>query len=318
MIHRLQSLILDHVGVGLFGLDKNMNLVLWNDFMAKNSRRPAETVLHTNLFESFPELPKAWLEKKIKSVFILKNQAFTSWEQRPWLFQFAHNRPMTGGIDSMQQNCTFIPLKDDKGEIEAVAVVLMDVTDAAIYQRMLMDANKKLEESSNRDGLTGIFNRRYIEHTLNAEIKRVQRHGGELSILMFDLDHFKKINDVYGHLGGDEVLRETGRRVGGSIRETDVAGRYGGEEFLLVMPHTNPEQAMVVAERLRKKIEASPVVFGELAIAASASLGVTGLSGHHNEASHMIHEADLALYAAKKGGRNRAICYDPLLHKDVA
>ncbi|MDK2125653.1 sensor domain-containing diguanylate cyclase [Parachitinimonas caeni] len=313
----LRDFIVDEVGVGLFAVDRQMNLLLWNRYMANHSGRTADQVLGHNLFEVFPELPRKWLEKKIQSVFILKNFAFTSWEQRPWLFQFDHNRPITGGIDYMQQNCTFMPMKGENGEVETVCVVLFDVTDAAIYQRMLKDAMRRVEEASNRDGLTGIFNRRYIEHALTTEIKRVKRYGGSLALTLFDLDHFKKVNDTYGHLGGDEVLKEVSQRVAANLRETDILGRYGGEEFMIIMPATDQEQAYQVAERLRELVAAEPVIFGEINIPATTSMGLTLQADHHESAADLIHEADLALYYSKRNGRNLVTCYDPAVHKEI-
>ncbi|MFZ5464596.1 MAG: PAS domain-containing protein [Pseudomonadota bacterium] len=106
----LLDFVVDRIEVGIFAVDRGMRIVLWNRFMALHSGRPAEEVVGSNLFEVFPELPRKWLEKKIDNVFVLKNYSFTSWEQRPFLFRFDHNRPITGGIDCMRQNCTFLEL----------------------------------------------------------------------------------------------------------------------------------------------------------------------------------------------------------------
>jgi signal transduction histidine kinase len=123
--------------VGAFAVDAEMRIVLWNRFMAIHSGKHSEDLIGNNLFESFPELPQKWLEKKIKNVFLLKNYAFTSWEQRPYLFRFHHNRPITGGVDTMQQNCTFLPVKNAQEEVEYVCITLFDLTDTAIFQNKL-------------------------------------------------------------------------------------------------------------------------------------------------------------------------------------
>src|SRR5262245_9252746 len=134
--------------------------------MAANSGRPGSAVIGQNLFEVFAELPERWLRKKIEGVFVLKNRSFTAWEQRPYLFRFNHNRPVTGGVDFMYQNCSFIPVRDENGEVVSVAVTLQDVTDLAIAHRELESARLALEEGNRVDGLTKLFNRSHWESCL--------------------------------------------------------------------------------------------------------------------------------------------------------
>lgn len=298
--------LVDHLDAGVFVVDRDHNVVLWNKFMINHTHKGAEIVIGKSLFESFPELPRKWLEKKLSSVAALKNYAFTSWEQRPWLFQFSHNRPITGGIDYMRQNCVFMPMSHHGGDaVEFISVIIFDVTDTAIYQRQLSDALIKLEESSITDGLTRIFNRRHLSERLATEFSRVSRVNGVFSLIMFDLDHFKKINDHYGHLGGDEVLREVARRVKPLLRAQDIFGRYGGEEFCIALPDANLESCAAVAERIRAQICAEPVPFGEHRITMSASLGITCFEPNLPNFEAMLQAADDALYEAKHRGRNQ-------------
>jgi len=142
----LLEFIVDRVEVGIFAVDREHRIVLWNRFMATHSQQAEAAVLGRNLFDCFPELPRKWLERKIESVFILKNYAFTSWEQRPFLFRFHHNRPITGGVDAMRQNCTFLPQKGRSGEVELVCVTLVDFTDTALFQNRLTEAIGELEK----------------------------------------------------------------------------------------------------------------------------------------------------------------------------
>ena len=142
----LLEFIVERLEAGVFVVDRNYRVVLWNRFMAMHSQRSAKEVVGRNLFESFPELPQKWLARKIESVFILKNYAFTSWEQRPFLFRFDHNRPITGGIDAMRQNCILLPQKDAAGEVEHVCVTLLDFTDTAMYQMRLNELIDQLKE----------------------------------------------------------------------------------------------------------------------------------------------------------------------------
>jgi PAS domain-containing protein len=146
---RLLGFIVDRIEVGIFAVDREMRVVLWNNFMATHSGIAAARILGRNLFECFPELPRKWLEKKIGNVFDLKNYAFTSWEQRPYLFNFPHNRPITGGIDAMRQNCTFLPVTGADDEVRYVCVTVLDYTDTALFQGDLRRTISALDKLRN-------------------------------------------------------------------------------------------------------------------------------------------------------------------------
>ncbi len=137
---RLLGFIVERLEVGILAVDRQCRIVLWNRFMETHSGRLLDAVQGQNLFDCFPELPASWLKRKIDSVFVLGNYAFTSWEQRPFLFRFKHNRPITGGVDEMRQNCTFLPLRDASGEVKMVVLTLADYTDTALIQRRLQAA----------------------------------------------------------------------------------------------------------------------------------------------------------------------------------
>jgi diguanylate cyclase (GGDEF)-like protein len=303
--------IVDRINVGVFVVDRQMNIVLWNTFMENYSERSAQELVGNNLFEQFPELPKAWFEQKINNVLLLKNFAFTSWEHRPYLFKFQHNRPITGGIDVMRQNCTLLPIKGESGAVEYVCVTVFDATDTSIYQEMLQDAIKSLAEASNRDGLTGVFNRRFLQETLEAEFSRAKRYSGKLSFIIIDLDHFKAINDNHGHLAGDEALKVAAKRIGEDLRLSDIMGRYGGEEFGVVLPETTIEGARITAERIREALQREPVIYQNKEIKLSASLGVTELRPDTCSVDALLEEADKALYQSKENGRNQVTVHQP-------
>jgi len=249
-----------------------------------------------------------WLTRKLESVFQLGSFAFSSWEQRPYLFKFDHDRPITGGVDFMQQDCTFMPLTRDR-EVVAVCVTISDVTHVSIVQREREEAVAKLQEYADRDGLTGIANRRYFESRLRDEYTRWQRYGGDMSLLLFDLDHFKKINDQFGHGVGDTVLREMAQRVAQVVRVQDTFGRFGGEEFALLLPCTPLEDAMQVAEKIRHTIGDEPVEVQGAHVPVTASVG--GASARVGVPNYdvLINEADAALYSAKRQGRNRSVAF---------
>lgn len=308
----LLEFIVDRINVGVFMLNDQSEIMLWNKFMATHSGLNAEQVVGKNLFECFPDLPQRWLSRKLKSVFMLKNFAFMSWEQRPFLFPFKHNRPVTGGMEYMCQDLTLMPVKNADGDVDAVCVALFDATDTAIYQSMHKSAMTKLEMISRTDGLTQLFNRSHWQSRLAEEFSRVSRYGSPLSLIMFDLDHFKSLNDTYGHLGGDAVLVQVARIVQESLRENDIPGRYGGEEFGVVLVNTPEEGALVVAERIRATIESTPVLFEGGEIMTSASLGVATFHPGIVDVDNFIANADAALYHAKAHGRNRVVPFSAI------
>ncbi|ALL68179.1 diguanylate cyclase with PAS/PAC sensor [Paraburkholderia caribensis MBA4] len=304
----LSDLVVERVGFGIFVLDRQMNVLMWNRFMHDHSGLSAQQVVGKSIFASFPELPRVWLTRKLESVFQLGSFAFSSWEQRPYLFKFDHDRPITGGVDFMQQDCTFMPIMRDR-EVEAVCVTVSDVTHVSIMQREREEAVAKLQEYADRDGLTGIANRRYFEARLRDEYTRWQRYGGELSILLFDLDHFKKINDQFGHVVGDTVLRDMAQRVSHVVRAQDTFGRFGGEEFALLLPCTPLEDAMLVAEKIRNTIGDTPVDVQGVDVPVTASVGGASARAGVPAYEALINEADAALYSAKRQGRNRSVAF---------
>ncbi|MDN3518868.1 diguanylate cyclase [Aquisalimonas lutea] len=303
--------IVDRVNVGVLVVDAHYTVVRWNRFMAMHSGLAADDVLGRDLFTVFPDLPRRWLTQKLRGVFLLKNYAFTSWEQRPYLFRFPHNRPATTAVvDCMRQDCTFIPIKDGDNHVTHVCITIMDATDTCIYQIQLREAMDSLEKSSARDPLTGIFNRGHIESRLRDEFARSHRHDSDLSVILFDIDHFKRVNDLHGHMAGDEVLCEVANRVAGALRKEDVFGRYGGEEFTVVLPDSDLAAARVVAERLRHCIAARPIVTSAGAVDVTVTLGVC--RRHPDIATHetLLNRADQALYRGKAGGRNGVFLYE--------
>ncbi|MFM2042808.1 MAG: hypothetical protein RLY86_1384 [Pseudomonadota bacterium] len=177
--------------------------------------------------------------------------------------------------------------------------------------RALQEANRRLEHIAGTDPLTGLANRRRILDLLGAEIDRSMRLAHVLSVLIFDLDSFKQINDRYGHAGGDATLRATADRVMTILRPYDAVGRLGGEEFLVVLPETGLDDALAIAERLRQAIADSPVPHQGREIRVTASFGCALRTGREEGVDALIHRADIALYRAKNGGRNRVEVADP-------
>jgi diguanylate cyclase (GGDEF)-like protein/PAS domain S-box-containing protein len=173
-------------------------------------------------------------------------------------------------------------------------------------------ANIRLREAlrtqSVRDALTGLYNRRYLEETLEREMRRAARAAQSLGILMIDLDHFKKFNDTYGHDAGDAVLRETGVSLTKGIRAEDFVCRFGGEEFVVILPTADPETSHARAERLRTKIRELTIMYqGKSLGIVTISVGVAAFPAHGTSPKELMAAADAALYEAKRGGRDQVV-----------
>lgn len=157
------------------------------------------------------------------------------------------------------------------------------------------------------DGLTQVYNKRYFLETLEREIGRAQRYQRDLSLIMFDIDHFKKINDSYGHLAGDHVLKHLAMVIKSRIRREDILSRYGGEEFSIILPEIDLENAIQFAEKIRKLVEKAVFTFEDTEIPVTISIGVTNYDTQQADVSEFIKVADEKLYEAKQAGRNRVV-----------
>lgn len=297
--------VLQTIDVGILVVRLDNRILAWNSFMENHSGISPDDAIDQDLFEVFPDLPRDWFEHKSRTVVQLKNRAFTTWEQRPYLFRFKNNRPITGAAEFMYQNCTFIPVTNIRGDVESLCIIVYDVTDEAINKLEQQRTNAQLQELSRLDGLTALYNRGYWEQQLEQEFHRQKRALQPTSLVIFDIDHFKKLNDINGHLAGDSMLRQVAEVVRQTIRASDVAGRFGGEEFALILPDTPPDDAVRLAERLREQV-AALVVDDEQAgpLQVTISLGVAGWHSRYQRHQDWMIEADQALYRSKAAGRN--------------
>lgn len=192
--------------------------------------------------------------------------------------------------------------------------IIRDITERKRMENSLKEMNKKLENLSIRDSLTNLYNRRYAYKVLESEFNRAKRYNRTLSCLMIDIDYFKHINDLYGHLFGDKVLSYFSSFLIGMTRSIDVISRYGGEEFLIILADVNMSGAVDFAERLRSAILMHKIEDKEkdIHVTLSVSIGVSSYTGHLRDKDELVHQADVALYEAKRTGRNKVCCYKPL------
>lgn len=189
-------------------------------------------------------------------------------------------------------------IKKPIDEVEVVARV-----QSALRFKRYQD---KLKEMASKDGLTGIYNHALLIELFEKEVSKQERNGGNISFVMLDIDYFKKVNDTYGHTSGDIVLKELAGILTSETRESDIVGRFGGEEFSIVLPETNAESAYVLCDRIRKAVENYDFNIGSESIKITISMGFFFRSSKDMTSSQeMIKKADEALYKAKQNGRNR-------------
>ncbi len=184
------------------------------------------------------------------------------------------------------------------------AAVIRDITERKRLK-------EELQQQAATDELTGIFNRRYFQKLAIGELKRANRLNRSLAIAVIDIDHFKRVNDTFGHAAGDQVLMAFTKICQRNIREIDMFARFGGDEFALLLPEANYEQAYVVIERIRLAVEAQPIEIDGKFVSITISVGIANLSGDQEAFDHLLSQADQALYRAKEAGRNQITGYDP-------
>ncbi|KXX66251.1 diguanylate cyclase [Marichromatium gracile] len=224
-----------------------------------------------------------------------------------------------------EEEMTISPVANERGEIERFIAIKRDISVQRAMERALRTANQRLRENLDeiselqqelaeqavRDPLTGLYNRRHLDDALARELARMRREASTLVVLMVDIDHFKRINDGWGHPVGDGVLRSLAATLRDHFREFDLICRYGGEEFLVVLPGTDLEQGLARAESVRRYFAAQRIALGEQREQITISIGLAVFPLHATEQAALIAQADAALYRAKRAGRDRVMVADP-------
>jgi diguanylate cyclase (GGDEF)-like protein/PAS domain S-box-containing protein len=211
------------------------------------------------------------------------------------------------------------PIIDKTHKITGFLIFGEDITEKQLNKQLLDEielrkhaeadltkANQELERLAKHDPLTELYNRRYFIDQLELEFRRAKRYNASLSVLIMDLDHFKDVNDTHGHLVGDKVLISVARSITNTTRSTDVAGRYGGEEFCMILPSTDAEKARITAEKLRTAISMNRH-HGNFEFSVTCSIGITEVDPEDSDLLLLIRRADEALYLAKGAGRNCSV-----------
>lgn len=206
-------------------------------------------------------------------------------------------------------------LMDQAREILAMRSLhsLSELESLRVTTHSLVARTQALEDETRHDGLTRVYNRTYLDQRLGAEFETARNHGWPFSVAFVDLDHFKRINDTYGHQAGDEVLRSTAQCLLGAVRDTDLVARYGGEEFVVIFPGLDNVSALRACERILSTLRTSEHHAGGQTIKATASIGIAthSMETPLEDVSKLMHAADMALYCAKRSGRNRVEAFFP-------
>ncbi len=241
------------------------------------------------------------------------------------------------GADSAERvlSVKLVPYVDTNGNNNGYLLVVEDITEQKQLQHQLEELNHSLEDKvkkrtrqlenelgrrkvlekvlrqlADHDPLTGLLNRRSFVARVNDEINRSRRYNNAMSYMIIDIDYFKKINDTYGHLTGDAVLKEFAKKILALLRESDFIGRIGGEEFAVTLPDTNMDSANIMAERIRKNIAESTIQYKNISIDFTVSIGIASFMKNAESSEEVFSRADAALYQAKNSGRNK-VCLAP-------
>jgi diguanylate cyclase (GGDEF)-like protein len=288
--------VMDNIDAGVVIIDKEYNVWAWNTFMQAYSGITSEQIMGNNLFDVVDDLPVEWLKNKIASTFKLRMRSFSCWEDRPSIFNFSNFSPVTGGSSLMFQNMTLTPLKSLSGELSHICLTITDVSDIAKNKTHLRESNEQLTHLSMTDRLTQLYNRGHWEACLAEEFERCRKANIPSTLVMFDIDHFKKVNDTFGHIAGDGVIRKVSSLLRRTKRHSDIAGRYGGEEFGVILPGTSAELGLYFTERLRNRVEEASVAVDVRNISVTISLGVCEWAPWMASYENWLELSDCALY----------------------
>ncbi len=288
------NMIFDSIRDPFSILDKDFTIIRVNEAYAQLKNKPVQELIGRKCFEALQDRDSVCegcvVEKSFHSADPCAKDKHVT----------LHN-----GADAWVEIYTY-PILDEEGRVSHVIEYTLDITDRKKSEEEKRRLIEKLEHLSRTDGLTGLLNRRALTESLSYEIDRAGRYDAELSILLCDIDNFKKINDRYGHDAGDRALQMISATLRTLLRKTDIAGRYGGDEFMLVLPETALQGAESLAEKLRSAMENTESLFQDSTpVRLTMSIGVSSLDEGGKSMDSLIKRADDAMYASKQAARKK-------------
>ncbi len=293
--------ILDIIENGIFITDRDLIVRFWNTWLVNHTNISKETAHGSRLDDLFPNTSLKLLRRKVKIALKLKSSTFANSTVDKYVIPIELKRITTTIFQHMRQNVVITPLSDME-----VSIIIYDISPLMEAKAIINEQLFMVKKQATIDHLTQSYNRMMFNNLLCVEMKRVKRQKKTFSLIIFDIDNFKSVNDTYGHLVGDEVIKSMASISTTTIRESDIFARWGGEEFTVLLPETKLENAALVAEKLRTAV--SDFDFGEPGH-MSCSFGVAEYI-LEEEMDSIIKDADEALYFAKKNGRDQVSIFD--------
>lgn len=312
--------VLDNIPLGAFALREDLTVVFWNTCMELWTETPSSSVTGRKITSLYPHLDHVKYKRRIEGVFIFRTPAIFSSLLHKYFIPIYQKSG-----EPRAQLTTITPMKDKDGQTLAL-VTIQDVTELndrlRAYRDMRDKALKEIEErkrleerlryDATHDLLTNLLNHNNFVEVVDSAVSLAKRHAYPLSVCLWDLDYFKKVNDTYGHQVGDIVLCQFSEIVRGIIRHEDSAGRYGGEEFGVVLQHTEINGAIQCMERILEKFRTT--IFTSMdgvGFHVTATCGIAQLNAGLNDHTKLLRAADIAMYHGKRNGRNRIVVYTP-------
>lgn len=297
-----EAKILDTAENGILVVDSNLTIRFWNNWLAVNTHIKKENAHGLSLEDVFPETSFKMLKRKIKIALKLKASAYVNSTVDKYIIPIRLEKITSSRFRFMRQDAVITALDDKE-----VSVIIYDTTSLVEAKAVIDEHLEIVKKQASTDQLTGCYNRKIFHELLDAETARAIRHSCKFSVVIFDIDNFKSVNDTFGHLVGDEVLKEVATAGSSGIRKSDTFARWGGEEFIILLPETSLVQATVVAEKVRCSIAKQD--YGE-AGRQTCSFGVAEfIITDPADVNLIIYRADKALYYAKENGKNMVAMY---------
>lgn len=295
-----ETIILNSLESGILITDINLNIHFWNNWLVTYTTIGKDEALNGNLEKLFPKTSFALLKRKIKVALKLKSSAFIVSDVERFVIPIELQRITKYRFRHMRQDVVITPLDEER-----VSLVIHDNTALLEAKAEIDEQVKILHKQATTDALTGCYNRKLFNELLSAETSRAIRHAAPCSLVIFDIDDFKSVNDLYGHPVGDSLLIALSQLVASNLRKSDTFARWGGEEFIILLPATDKHGAAVLAEKIRQIISEHNFT---TPAHKTCSFGVAEFNTEES-AETFVSQADRALYFAKNNGKNQVAIF---------